>query len=486
VTGGALSAPYRAITLGIVVLVSLVAFEAMAVGSAMPVVAAELRAGGGYTLAFSLFMTTSLVGTVVGGTWCDARGARTPILAGLVLFAGGLVVCGLATSLVHLLAGRVVSGAGGGLLGVSLYVVIGDTFPDELRARVFGWVSAAWVLPSVLGPPVAGYLATQVTWRAVFLVVPPLVLVAAAVMVPRLSGLRRGHPAAADAGTAAGWRRAALGTALAVGAGALQWGAQRLDPPTAVSAAAVVVGLGLVAACLPRLVPAGTLRGRRGLPSVVAVRGLFAATFFAAETFVPLMLVEQRSLSPALAGLSLTGGALGWAAASYVQGRPGLRTPRHVLLAVGAALVALSVALLPLALLAPLPLLVVLPAWTLAGFGMGLGMSTTGVLVLRLSAVAEQGRNSSAMQVSDSLGAVLGLGAAGAVYATLHTPAGAADGTFAGIWLGLALLGVVAAAVGLRTRPPRTDGTGDRDRRLADAAPAGRPGSEGHHPGVAR
>ena len=460
-TAGPLAPGYRAITVGIVVLVSLVAFEAMAVGSAMPVVGAALNAGGGYTLAFSLFMTTSLLGTVVGGTWCDARGARTPILLGLTLFAGGLVVCGTATTLAQLLVGRVVSGGGGGLLGVSLYVVIADTFPDALRPRVFGWVSAAWVLPSVLGPPVAGFLATHVSWRAVFLLVPPLVVVTAAGMLPKLSGLRRGSRLAVTVSTVAdgrsGRRRALLGTALALGAVGLQWGAQRLSPPTPAALGAVVAGAVLVAVALPRLVPRGTLRSARGLPSVIAVRGLFAGTFFAAETFVPLMLVEQRQLSPAVAGLSLTGGALGWALGAYVQGRPGLRAPRHVLLAVGGLLIAASVALLPLALLDALPALVILPIWTMAGLGMGLGMSSTGVLVLRLSDAGEQGRNSSALQVSDALGAVLALGAAGAVYAALHTGDGADAGTFAAIWLGLAVLGVVAAVVGSRTRP-RDDG----------------------------
>lgn len=452
-TGGPLSSGYRVITVGIVVLVSLVAFEAIAVASAMPVVGAALDAGASYTLAFSLFLTMTLLGTVVGGTWCDQRGARTPILSGLALFAGGLVVCGTATTLAQLLLGRVVSGAGGGLLGVSLYVVIADTFPDALRPRIFGWVSAAWVLPSVLGPPVAGWLATEVTWRAVFLLVPPLVLVAAAVMWPRLAGLRSGaSPAAVTVGPGdvSGPRRAVLGTALAAGATALQWGVQRLDPPTVLSVVAVVGGAALVGVSLPQLMPSGTLRAVRGLPSVIAVRGLFTATFFAAETFVPLMLVEQRHLSPAVAGLSLTGGALGWALGSSIQGRPNLRVPRHALLSIGALLVAVAVALLPLGLLDTLPALVVLPIWTLAGLGMGLGMSSTGVLVLGLSGAGEEGRNSSALQVSDALGGVFGLGIAGAVYAALHTADGSGAGTFTVIWLGLALVGVLASVVGGR------------------------------------
>ena len=74
-----------------------------------------------------------------------------------------------------------------------------------------------------------------------------------------------------------------------------------------------------------RLLPPGTFRAARGLPAVVLLRGIAAGTFIAAESFIPLMLVTQRGLSPTMAGLSLAGGGLTWALGSYVQARPRLR-----------------------------------------------------------------------------------------------------------------------------------------------------------------
>lgn len=462
---GPLSPAYRVITLGIVALVTLVAFEALAVSTAMPVVARALGGVRSYGLAFSLFLTMQLLGTVLAGGWSDARGPRGPIVSGLALFAVGLTVCGTATTFAVLLLGRVIAGVGGGFMTVALYVVVARAFPDFLRPRVFGWISAAWVLPSVVGPPIAGWLAGQVTWRAVFLAVPPLAVVALLALLPQLSAMDGipadavpadavpGDVAPGDAAVGSGrGRRALLGVGLACGATLLQWGAQEVRDIGPSVVAALVVGAVLLVVSLPGLLPAGAVRLRRGLPSVVAVRGLFTACFFAAETFVPLMLVQERGLRPVVAGFALTGGAVGWAAGSWLQGRRDLPVSRPTLLMVGGLVVGSMVAVLPVAVLPGVPPYVVGPVWLVAGFGMGLGMTTTSVLLLDLSPVAEQGRNSASLQVSDALGGVLGIGAAGAVFAALHDPRGDDGDVFSLIWLGLAVVGLLAAVVGRRTR----------------------------------
>jgi len=134
-------------------------------------------------------------------------------------------------------------------------------------------------------------------------------------------------------------RRRAL--AAAVGVAVLQYAGQQVQWRSLVLVAVAAV---LLVPSVPALLPAGTLRGRRGLPTVLAMRGVLAGSFFGAETFVPLMLVTERSLSTTLAGLSLTGAALGWATGSWWQGRPRTRTPRWRLVQLGCGVVALSIA----------------------------------------------------------------------------------------------------------------------------------------------
>ena len=218
---------YRALVVGVVGIVVAVAFEAIAVATAMPVAARELHGLRGYGLAFSVFLTTSLLGMVVAGEMSDRRGPVRPFMVAAVSFALGLLVAGLATSMWVLVVARAVQGFGAGLNIVSLYVVVGRAFPAGLRPRVFSAISSGWILPSLVGPPVAGLLADHLSWRWVFLGVLPLLLGAALLVRPHLGGLDGPAAEAAEATP----RRSRLGAAVlaAVGAGLLQVGGQLLS-----------------------------------------------------------------------------------------------------------------------------------------------------------------------------------------------------------------------------------------------------------------
>lgn len=451
-----------------------IAFEAMAVATAMPVAVRALHGLPLYAWGFSAYLTTSLFAMVVAGEWSDRRGPREPFLGGAATFAAGLLVAGTATSMPVFVAGRAVQGLGGGAVLVALYVVIARRYPESLRPRVFSAISAAWVLPSIVGPALAGWAAEHVSWRAVFLGVPPFVALAMVFVVPSLRGL--GTPVKVDPAepdvpaTAARTGRKRLALATAAGAGLLQLAGQRLD---LLGLALGVLGVGLVAASLPRLLPAGTLRARRGLPTTVLERGVIGGAFFGAESFVPLMLVEQRHLSPTLAGLTLTGGALGWALGSWFQGRPGLRVPRHRLVAGGSLLVAVGIGGVALTLDPAVPAALAAVFWAVGAVGMGLLTASLSVLVLEQSAPADQGANSAALQLSDGLGSVLLIGLAGSVFAALHGRAGGDAPVFLAIYAVMAAVALVGAALGGRVAAP---GAGTRTTPLATdlPAPAGR------------
>ena len=443
------SPQYRALVVGVVGIVVAVAFEAIAVATAMPVAARELHGLRGYGLAFSVFLTTSLLGMVVAGDMSDRRGPVRPFMVAAVSFALGLLVAGLATSMWLLVVARAVQGFGAGLNIVSLYVVVARAFPAGLRPRVFSAISSGWILPSLIGPPVAGLLADHVSWRWVFLGVLPLLLGAALLVRPHLAGLD--GPAAETATP----RRSRLGAAVlaAVGAGLLQLGGQLLSGHPVPAAALVLAGLVLLGLGVPRLLPAGAFRLGRGLPTVVVLRGVLAGAFFGTETFIPLMLVEQRSLATTLAGASLTGAALTWSLGAWLQGRPALRTPRSVLVTLGFVFVLAGIGLVAVATSDAVPAATAAAGWIVAGLGMGLGLTSLRVLVLELSPVADQGVNASALQVSDALGSIVMIGTAGAVLAALATERSYGATPYLVIDVVMATVCVAGALVAHRVRP---------------------------------
>jgi MFS family permease len=434
----------RPLLAGLVSVILLIAFEAMAVATAMPRAVADLDGRPYYAWAFSAFVVTSLFAMVVSGEVCDARGPTRPMVVGVGLFTAGLLMAGTAVDMAVFVAARAVQGLGCGAVIVAVYVVVGRAFDDSLRPRVFSLLSSAWVLPSLVGPAVAGFLADQASWRWVFLGVSVLVVPALLLMLPSLPALEGGQPV-----VAVGRKRAAL--MVAVGLACLQYGGQRLDR---VGLLFAVVGVALVAPTIRRLLPPGTLRFARGLPTVIAMRGVLAGSFFGAETFIPLMLVTERGLTSTQAGLSLTGAALGWAAGSWYQGRPTTRVPRHVLVRSGCTLVATAIALVALTTWSAVPAWVAAIAWTVGGTGMGLAMASVAVLTLQLSPSRDQGANSAALQVSDSLFSAVTIGVGGAIYALglRHGSGSWALRVIDVLMVGIAVLGVVVAG---RVRPQR-------------------------------
>lgn len=147
---------YRALSVGIVSVVLLIAFEATAVGTAMPVAARELDGVSLYAFAFSGYFTTSLFGMVLAGQWSDRRGPLGPLAVGISSFGAGLLLSGTAGVMWLFILGRAVQGLGGGLVIVALYVVVGRAYPERLRPAIMAAFAASWVVPSIVGPLAAG------------------------------------------------------------------------------------------------------------------------------------------------------------------------------------------------------------------------------------------------------------------------------------------------------------------------------------------
>src|SRR5439155_581518 len=279
VNPGLLDPRWRGLTIGLVLNVTFVAFEALAVATIMPLVAEDLSGLALYGWVFSAFLLADLAGIVLAGELADRHGPAVPFGFGLVLFAIGLLLGGLAPSMPVLVAARAIQGFGAGAIPAVAYVVIGRTYPDSLRPRMFAILSTAWVVPGIAGPALAAFVADHVGWRPVFLGLLPLVLVAGSLALRALRSVP-GNPERVARRVLLDAVRVASGTGLALA------GLQARD--LFLSPALVAIGLALGIPALRKLLPPGTFRASGALPAAVLSRGLLTFAFFAPDIFVPL------------------------------------------------------------------------------------------------------------------------------------------------------------------------------------------------------
>jgi MFS family permease len=399
----------RRLSIGLMLDVAVIAFEALAVATIAPRVARDLDGIELYGWLFAAFMLANLVSVVIAGHAADRFGPAPPFAVGLVLFTAGLLLGGLAPTMPVLVVGRAVQGLGAGALLSTAYVAIGRAFDESERPRQFALLSTAWVVPGLIAPALAGVIAQQLGWRFVFLGLAALPLVAGWLCFPAMRTLGRSDAASESSLPVGAALRLAAGAGLVIGG----LGTSSIVLGVVLVAAGVVIG---VPAFL-RLTPPGTGRARAGLPAAIASRGLQTFAFFGADAFLALALARVRGLSPIEVGIVLTPATLTWTCGSWLQARRAGLTSRRTLATFGVFLVTVGVALGATVLFPEVPVWVAGVAWGIAGLGMGISYSTTSLVVLSEADDGGQGVATSGLQVSDVLGTALGTGIGGAIVA---------------------------------------------------------------------
>lgn len=440
------SGPYAPITIGAVTLIFLAALQSLAVTTIMPVISTELDGQSLYALAFAGTLATGVIGMVVAGAWCDRSGPVVPLYAAVATLVVGLIISGVADSMPIMVLGRLVQGLGAGAHTVALYVVVARVYPSVLHGKVFAAFSAAWVVPSIVGPALAGVTADTIGWRWVFLGVAVLAVIAFALLAPKLRAIAHTESIRASGVVP----RVLLAVLVAVTILAIGSSTElSLQIGWALAAAGIVV----LASSIRPLLPPGTLVARAGLPSVILMRGLVAGAFFGGEAYVPYVLQREYGYTPTSSGLALTAAALSWVIGSSLQGRYGdrLGSTRITLIALPFAMSGLAAA--ALVSVGWLPAFALIIGWFLSGFGMGLVYPRLTVMTLAYSTPGNQGFNSAALSVSDSAGAAVTIALAGLCFVSFGS--GAAG--FAAVFVLSVLVALLAFVPGLRMGNPPHD-----------------------------
>ena len=459
----AISSPARAswttseigLAIGSVLLITLVAFEELAATTIMPAVVQSFDAAAWYPIASGAALATQLSATVVAGALADWKGPRFVLLVGLVFFAVGLVVCAVGTNVVVFVIGRALQGLGGGLLIVPLYVLVGSVASPRHRPSFFASFSLAWVLPSLVGPAIAGHVTQEWGWRYVFGVVPLFVVIAA---LP-IAYVLRSVPATQG-------QRSPVLASLSRDAGLVGIGVMLLQLAGALTTPLAQFGVFALGACitvwaLPRLLPRGTFISRRGMPSAILARLCAMASQVGLAVMIPLILQRVHGWSEASSAWWVTLGSITWAIGAVGQARVHDPQLRRRLPVIGGALMAIGAIPVGAILLPSIPVWVALIGWLLVGLGVGLVHAPLSVMALEVTPESKHGRVASWLQVADSAGPALELAlvsVAMSAWAATATVGGAAYAPYWVIAGALAILTVIAVT---RLRPSSVRSTGE-------------------------
>ncbi|MEM7018862.1 MAG: MFS transporter, partial [Pseudomonadota bacterium] len=393
--------------IGQLLTVTLHAFDELAVVTALPVIVADLGGQSLYGAVFFAYMLASMVSMVWAGVQTDQHGPLKPFIWGLCIFAIGLIVGALAPTMSIVVLGRALQGLGGGAMSAVVYASIIRAYTVEERPRIMALLSAAWVLPALLAPAVAGAVAEFVHWRLVFAGLLPFVALTAILAVPGMSKLGGGEPQSDF------YRKNIDACLLAAGAGLFLTGLSL--PPDWLSGLLCISGISLAYSPFIRIMPDGILRARSGLAAAVLLKLLLVGSFFGAEAFLPLVLTSLHGFTAYAAGIALTAAALSWSSFAFVQARLAKRLAMRDMIYLGTALLLIGVLILFGLLISGIPGWIVYVAWAVAGAGMGFAYNTVSTGAMFHTKPGREGATSTAIGIAEAIGISLATGLGGAV-----------------------------------------------------------------------
>jgi len=378
-------------------------------------------------------MLTTILGLILAGDEADRKGPALPFIIGVSLFVLGLILAGTAPSMITFVLSRGVQGFGAGIIASVVYVCVGRGYPEQMKPRMLAILSSAWVVPGLIGPALAGIVADLVGWRWVFLGLVPVLPLATVLVLPALKQL-------APSTTSGSWdlHRLLAAVGVVIGSGMTLAGLQVQSIPIAIvlTLSGLVVGI----FSLHRILPAGTLQAKAGMPAAIATMGFLSMAFFGGDAFLPLTLISIRGQNTIIAGIALTAATMTWTVGSWLQAKLAPRQGRRLLVTAGLLLIVLGLAGIASVLIPGIPVVVAIVAWGVSGLGMGLAYSTVSLVVLETTPAGQEGSATASMQLASVLGSALGTGLGGVIIA-FAVAAGSSTGS------GIAAVDILVIAI---------------------------------------
>ncbi len=390
----------------------MIAIEATIVSTAMPQIAGQLGDLHLYAWVFSSFLLTQTATTVVFGKLADLYGRKPVLLAGIVIFLAGSVLCGLAWSMPSLIAFRLLQGVGAGAIQPVSLTVVGDLYSVQERGRIQGWIASVWGISSVLGPLAGGLIIRHLSWAWIFWINVPVGLVAFAGFSTFLHEKVARQQHRVDV-LGAGLFTAAIASLMVALTGLGTQGGRAAMPALGLFALSAALFVVQERRARDPMLAFG-LWARRPIATANAASLLGGMAIIGITAFLPMYVQGVLQRSALVAGFALTAMVAGWPIGSIVAARNFARLGLRTTLLFGAAL--LPTGALAFVALGPGGSPVLAGAGSVV-VGLGMGFLSTSAIVIVQDSVgwAERGVATASNIFSRNLGSTLGATVLGGV-----------------------------------------------------------------------
>lgn len=392
------------VTIGIMLSLFLAAMEATVVATAMPTIVGQLGGLEQYAWVFSAYMLASTTTVPLYGKLSDLYGRRKLYVFAMVLFLSGSVMCGLANTMTQLILARGLQGLGAGGIMPLAFILIGEMFSLDQRAKMQGLFSGVWGVSSIIGPLLGGFLVDNLSWHWVFYINLPPGLIAAALVALAWQDQIQSHakPVVDYAGALL-----LSASVVALLLGLVEFGTSTGWILIAVSIVLFVLLLGVESRAADPILPISLFRER--LFSTSITHGIFAGwALFGCLSFIPLFVQSVLGTSATGAGITIAPMLLGWVAASIVGTRLLLKVGYRRLAIMGTALLTIGAFLMSRA-DADISRSTLMVFVSLMGMGMGFSIPPFLIAVQTTVERRQLGTATSTMQFSRSIGGTLGV-----------------------------------------------------------------------------
>jgi EmrB/QacA subfamily drug resistance transporter len=400
------------VTIGIMLSLFLASMEATVVATAMPTIVGQLGGLEHYSWVFSAYMLASTTTVPLYGKLSDIYGRRKLYLLAMVLFLVGSILSGQAQTMTQLILARALQGLGAGGVMPLAFILIGEMFTLEQRAKMQGLFSGVWGVSSVAGPLLGGFIVDNLTWHWVFYVnIVPGLLAAALVGFGWRDQIQRQGRSVVD------YAGAALLSAAVV---SLLLGLTGVDFGSSASLILIGVSIVLFAALMwvesraaDPILPISLFRRER-LFSTAITHGVFSGwAMFGSISFIPLFVQSVLGTSATQAGITITPLLMGWVLASIVGTRLLLKVGYRRLTIVGTSLLVIG-AFFMSQVGADTSHTLLMVFVTLMGIGMGFSIPSFLIAVQTTVERRHLGTATSTIQFSRSIGGTIGVSVMGA------------------------------------------------------------------------